>query len=618
MATNKRGYAWIALALGAVACSSGTDEGKPTEEAGASHDGSMPPAEAAASEGGSPDASGDGGACRPPFANGLNVAWINFAADVPNPELAAFDQLFQNTFNAGGRVVRWWLHVNGTTTPGYQGAGDPNPGQAQPISSATIEGVKSILDTAYADHVMVTISLWSFDMLQGTEDIPADTLANNNALLTEDANRQAYIDNVLSPLVTALKGYHGLYSWEIFNEAEGMTTQFGWTQNGTDGGTGMRIDESVVQKCVNWFADAVHTADPSALVTEGVWQFTANANASTFENYYSNTALLAAGGDGGSGGRPKGNLDFYEDHYYDTWSGSEVVSPFTHPAAYWSLDKPVVIGEFWPVDTNGVASADLYTTLYDGGYAGAWSWQYASSDDPDADTAWPAEKVPMEAVFAAHPSDIECPGDPAHEGPDAASSCTTALGDFTDAGGQLLYGFDGGTLTGWLAQTMDSADAGLVGTLGDTLTDGHACPGALTLTAPFTAYGSQENAQALVSLGGANWTGRTKLHSWVKLETASYPGISGVQAYVQTDSYAYYTDQFVDSAVLADGAWHEIIVDLVDLSNDSYTNVPDGGTIDLAAVSALGVQVSAPTTAPAGGPTAPSTATLLVDDIWVE
>jgi hypothetical protein len=74
----------------------------------------------------------------------------------------------------------------------------------------------------------------------------------------------------------------------------------------------------------------------------------------------------------------------------------------------------------------------------------------------------------------------------------------------------------------------------------------------------------------------------------------------------------------VDSAVLADGAWHEIVLDLVDLSNDSYTNVPDGGTIDLASVSALGVQVSAPTAAPAGGPAAPSTATLLVDDIWVE
>jgi len=456
-------------------------------------------------------------------------------------------------------------------------------------------------------------------MLQGSESIPADTLANNYALLTQDANRQAYIDNVLTPLVTALAGHHGLYAWEIFNEAEGMTTQHGWTTSG-DGGTGMRVDESIIQKSVNWFADAIHTADPSALalVTTGAWQFTVNATGvGGFTNDYSNAALLAAGGDdGGAAGRPKGTLDFYEDHWYDNWSGAATVCPFTHPATYWQLDKPIVIGEFWPIDSEGVAAADLYTTLDTSGYGGGWAWQYANSDGPDGSTAWPAEKLPLENLFAAHPSDVACPGDPAHEGPDAAA-CTTALSDLSDGGGQLLYGFDDGTVTGWSAGAMDSADSGLVGAIGDTVSDGHACPGALTLTAPFTTYGATENASAQVSLGGVNWGGYSKVHFWVKLTTTSYAAIAGVQAYVQSGpGYAYYTSTFVSASNLSDGMFHEFVIDLKDLANDGFTNVPDGGALGV--VDGIGIQVVAQTSAPTGGPSAPSTATLEVDDIWVQ
>jgi hypothetical protein len=620
----------VCAALTAAACSS-SDTGEstpadasqsPIDASQSPIDASQSPIDAAKPQGSMTDApavgSGDAQVCRPKFASGLNVAWFNFAKDVPNPPLTEFDQLFQNTFNAGGRVVRWWFHTNGTATPGYQAAGDPQPGMAKPISASNVTDVKSILDTAYADHVMVTISLWSFDMLQGSEGIPADTLADNLALLTQDANRQSYIDNVLTPLATALKGYHGLYAWEIFNEAEGMTTQHGWTTGGADGGPPLRVDESVIQKNVNWFSDAIHNADPSALVTTGAWQFTVNAATAGagFTNAYSNAALLAAGGDGGTPGRANGTLDFYEDHWYDNWNGATTVSPFAHPAAYWDLDKPVVIGEFWPIASNGVAAADLYTTLYTNGYAGGWAWQYATSDDPDASTAWPAEQQPLETLFAAHAADIECPGDPAHEGPDAAA-CTTALSDLSDGGGQLLYGFDNGTITGWSAQAMDSVDSGLVATIGDTLSDGKTCPGALTVTVPFTTYGATENADVQIGLGGVDWSNRSTLHFWVKLTTASYPAISGVQAFVQSGpGYANYTSEFVTSIALADGGWHPIAIDLKNLANDGYTNVPDGGALGV--IDGIGVQVVAQTSAPAGGPSAPSAATLAVDDIWVE
>jgi hypothetical protein len=340
---------------------------------------------------------------------------MNFASDVPNPDLGKFDTLFANTFAAGGRVVRWWFHTNGTVTPQY----DAN-GMAQALTSSEIEDVKHILDHAHAAGVGVNISLWSFDMLQGTnESIPAATTTNNTNLLTVDANRQAYIDNVLTPLVTALKGYPGLYSWEIFNEPEGMTVENGWVPAAN------KVPESVVQKCVNWFAAAIHAADPSALVTNGAWTFIANSKVGSYQAYYSDSALQTAGG------KASGTLDFYEVHYYDNWGPggsangqSAVVSPFTHPASYWNLadNKPIVIGEFYAIATNGVPTANLYTTLYDGGYGGAWAWQYENADNPvpsidvdgqavpvDAGTMWPAMQVPMQTLYNAHMADLTCP-----------------------------------------------------------------------------------------------------------------------------------------------------------------------------------------------------------------
>ena len=198
--------------------------------------------------------SGAGGAASPAickFASGLNVAWVNFANDIPSPNLATFNTIFPNSASVGGRVIRWWFHTNGTVTPGY----DAN-GMAKPLTSGA-QRRRRAANAAHTAGVALNISLWSFDMLQGGENIPTATLTNNQKLLTVDANRQAYIDNVLTPLVNALKGNPGVYSYETFNEPEGMTTEHGWTQ-----AQQRRGRETMIQKTVNWFAAAIHTADP--------------------------------------------------------------------------------------------------------------------------------------------------------------------------------------------------------------------------------------------------------------------------------------------------------------------------------------------------------------------
>ena len=331
----------------------------------------------------------------------MNVAWVHFGNDIPNPDIATFTTLYQNTFAAGGRAVRWWFHADGSVTPGYDGNG-----MAKPISAANIADVKKILDAAHAAGVMLNISLWSFDMLKMKTGTNGATLvANNKSLLTVDANRQAYIDNVLTPLVTALRGYPGLYSWEIFNEPEGMTTGGnGWSPFTGTGGTS--VDESFIQKTVNWLAAAIHTADPAALVTNGAWTFQACATISGMNNYYSDSALRTAGS------QTNGTLDFYEVHYYAA-NGSKD-SPFANPVSHWGLDKSVVIGEFYALAQDGVTAANTYSTLFTNSYSGAWAWQYLNGDGTNTSnmgqtTKWPAMQVPMQNLSAAHPSAISCP-----------------------------------------------------------------------------------------------------------------------------------------------------------------------------------------------------------------
>jgi hypothetical protein len=323
------------------------------------------------------------------FASGLNVAWVSFANDVPNPNVNTFRTIFQNTYNAGGRVIRWWFHTNGTKTPGYDSSG-----LAVKLPQSHIDGLKSILSTAASVGVRVNISLWSFDMLQSNA---GTTYVQNQALLENDTNRQAYIDNYLTPLVNAIKGTPGLYSWEIFNEPEGMGPK-GWATHKTT--------QAAIQKTVNWLAAAIHTADPGALVTVGSQTFDyCSSGISGKTNWYSDSALRSAGG------KQNGTLDFYEVHYYDaneSTAAGTALSPFGHPSTYWGLDKKLVIGEFYAVTTDGVQTDNLYTNLYSSGYNGAWAWQYNDGGNTPSGTPikWPSMQTAIQNVYNAHMTDV--------------------------------------------------------------------------------------------------------------------------------------------------------------------------------------------------------------------
>lgn len=293
------------------------------------------------------------------WMNGGNVAWVNFARDVgptsfPQSDFQAmFDQVRAN----GGNTMRFWVHITGGTTPEWNGNEIISPGQG------TIEDLELMLDMAEESGVGLILCLWSFDMMRTSN---GNTIVNRaKALLESSELTQSYIDNALTPMVNALGDHPALLAWEIFNEPEGMSNEFGWNFT-------THTAMANIQRFVNQTTGAIHRADPDALVSNGSWSFHALANTSNenSKNYYSDEELINAGGDS------LGVLDFYMVHYYD-WGGT-ALSPFHNTKDSWGLNKPVVVGEFGIPANNlfGIPADSLYERLYENGYAGALVWQW--------------------------------------------------------------------------------------------------------------------------------------------------------------------------------------------------------------------------------------------------
>lgn len=325
------------------------------------------------------------------FASGINVAWNRFGTDVGSQALntAWFQTMLDSVKNSGGNAVRWWLFTNAATNGGAPVFAN-GTGLVSGPGTMTITNIKSMLDMAQQRGIAVSLCLLSFDLLQSNANNPG----LNKTMLTTTAGIQAFITNALNPVVTAIGKHPAILCWEIFNEPEGMTTEYGWTP------TTQRIAMKDVQIFTNRAAGAIHRAVPGVPVSNGSWSFRANANGLTGggKNYYSDSELVAAGGDS------LGKLDFYQVHYYDPLGVER--SPFDHPASYWKLDKPIVIGEF-PAKGIGAPSnftpLQAYNYLYDNGYAGALSWTYTRHDGFGG---LPEAKPAMLAIRQQHASDI--------------------------------------------------------------------------------------------------------------------------------------------------------------------------------------------------------------------
>ncbi len=299
---------------------------------------------------------------KPFFASGMNLAWINFANDLSYLNGTTFSYRCKQLSAAGGNTLRWWLHVNGTSSPKF--TNDTVSG----ISTTEINNLKKALDTAQKYNIKLVLCLWSFDMLQSNA---GSGIARNKKLVEDSVATAAYIRNALTPLVNAVMDHPAILCWEVCNEPEGMSAEFGWSTE--------RTTMAAIQAFTNRIAGAIHRIDPKAKVSNGSWNIKVLTDVNGMYNYYRDDRLIAAGKDS------LGTLDFYMVHYYNAHFGISE-SPFHHPKSYWNLDKPLVIAEFsawgmWGGQlSKPLSPIEAYRYAMENGYAGALSWTMTAHD----------------------------------------------------------------------------------------------------------------------------------------------------------------------------------------------------------------------------------------------
>ncbi|MFP4164622.1 MAG: hypothetical protein ACLFQB_14035 [Chitinispirillaceae bacterium] len=335
------------------------------------------------------------------FISGMNIAWLSsdsFGNDVGDSKINmnSFLDKVKKIRRAGGNALRWWLHTDASNCPKI----DEN-GEVTGLGSKTISNMRAALDTAHAYGVVVSMCLFSFDMLvPGTKSEYREdyNLENNHKFLTIPENIDTYLENGLKPIMDSVGSHPAVLCWEVFNEAEGMLESAGWSH------VEEKITQEDILRITNRIAGFVHR-NSTKMASTGIASF-------EYVDEYSDESLAAAGGD------EDGYLDFYMGHYYPEWQ-DESISPFHNPASHWNMDRPILIGEFpakdWSSSTTGPSSGqplktsktivEAFEHAYDNGYAGALSWAMTEGESSffgDYSTTAPA----LENLFEKYQDDI--------------------------------------------------------------------------------------------------------------------------------------------------------------------------------------------------------------------
>jgi hypothetical protein len=281
--------------------------------------------------------------------------------------------MFATLEASGGNAVRWWWFPTASQQLTYSG------NLVQPLSPSIFTNLDAAFDAAASHGILIMPVLLSFDIeSQG-----------NEFLVSNEAATDAFVTNVVTPLVERYNDHPGLGLWEIMNEGD-------WLLSDESG----PISVADYQRFHGQVAAGIHTADADAIVTTGSASFKYLEGSG---NILSDSALEAA-----TGGNPLAHLDVYQIHYYGWMHGTGwSYEPWIQTAAEWLPDgKPILIGEF-PCrgEPDRWTTLQMHTESVNQGYAGTFCWAYFDNRT-DTEGTWTDARPGVEAIAGLIPSAI--------------------------------------------------------------------------------------------------------------------------------------------------------------------------------------------------------------------
>jgi len=171
---------------------------------------------------------------KPFFMLGVNLGNVKFLpfskatqyTHTPAELQAILDGVLRDIAAAGGNTVRFWLHIDGSSSPEW----DPSTGLAAGVSPETLRDLKWFLQRAHDNRLEVILSLWSHDILAVRRCNPPATRDRALRIWEDPAATDAYIQRALAPMMADLGASKmtdgrsflqgGVFSWEIANEPE--------------------------------------------------------------------------------------------------------------------------------------------------------------------------------------------------------------------------------------------------------------------------------------------------------------------------------------------------------------------------------------------------------------
>ena len=171
---------------------------------------------------------------KPFFMLGVNLGNVKFLpfskatqyTHTPAELQAILEGALRDIAAAGGNTVRFWLHIDGSSSPEW----DPATGLASGVSPETLRDLKWFLQRARDYKLEVILSLWSHDILAVRRCNPPATRDRALRIWEDPAATDAYIQRALLPMLADLGASRmadgrsflqgGVFSWEIANEPE--------------------------------------------------------------------------------------------------------------------------------------------------------------------------------------------------------------------------------------------------------------------------------------------------------------------------------------------------------------------------------------------------------------